>query len=64
MQLDKLKKLNDAISKLDKGIKEERREQKQSGELAKQSVSDPKALTTPKEISSKIERPPTRSPNR
>jgi len=35
MQLDKLKKLNDAIAKLDKGIKEEHRLEKNSGELAK-----------------------------
>ncbi len=48
MQLDKLKKLNDAIAKLDNGIKEERREQKQTGELAKATTADPKAMTTPK----------------
>jgi hypothetical protein len=48
MQLDKLKKLNDAIAKLDNGIKEERREQKQTGDLAKKNVTDPKNLTTPK----------------
>jgi hypothetical protein len=48
MQLDKLKKLNEAIAKLDKGIKEERREQKQNGELAKAQTTNPAALTTPK----------------
>jgi hypothetical protein len=49
MQLDKLKKLNDSIAKLDKGIKEERREQKQNGELAKASpTTNPTALAAPK----------------
>jgi hypothetical protein len=41
MQLDKLKKLNDAIAKLDKGIKEERREQKNTNELATVAQSTP-----------------------
>ena len=43
MQLDKLKKLNDAIAKLDKGIKEEKREQKNTSELAaaKPALSGP-----------------------
>jgi hypothetical protein len=47
MQLDKLKKLNDAIAKLDKGIKEERREQKNTGELAKANAptTNPTAAT-------------------
>ena len=54
MQLDKLKKLNDAIAKLDKGIKEERREQKQTGELAKAPMPttnpshNPSAMAAPK----------------
>jgi hypothetical protein len=48
MQLDKLKKLNDAIAKLDKGIKEERREQAQTGALAKAATTQPTALATPK----------------
>jgi hypothetical protein len=48
MQLDKLKKLNDAIAKLDKGIKEERREQKQNGLLAKAPTTQPAPLTAPK----------------
>jgi hypothetical protein len=48
MQLDKLKKLNDAIAKLDKGIKEERREQAQTGELAKAATTQPTAMAGPK----------------
>jgi hypothetical protein len=50
MQLDKLKKLNDAIAKLDKGIKEERRLEKNSGELAaaKPPTTNPSALAAPK----------------
>jgi hypothetical protein len=49
MQLDKLKKLNDAIGKLDKGIKEERREQKQNAVLAKApAATQPAPLAGPK----------------
>jgi hypothetical protein len=48
MQLDKLKKLNDSIAKLDKGIKEERREQQQTGDLAKAATTQPADLAAPK----------------
>jgi hypothetical protein len=48
MQLDKLKKLNAAIAGLDKGIKEERREQKRTGELAAVPSTQPSAMATPK----------------
>jgi bacterioferritin-associated ferredoxin len=48
MQLDKLKKLNDSIAKLDKGIKEERREQTQTSELAKAPTTQPTDLAAPK----------------
>ena len=44
MQLDKLKKLNDAIAKLDQGIKEERREQKQNGEFASAKGADHQSI--------------------
>jgi bacterioferritin-associated ferredoxin len=48
MQLDKLKKLNDSIAKLDKGIREERREQQQTGDLAKAATTQPSDLAAPK----------------
>ena len=54
MQLDKLKKLNDAIAKLDKGIKEEHRLEKNTGEMAKAApTTNPStpaaaAMATPK----------------
>jgi bacterioferritin-associated ferredoxin len=50
MQLEKLKKLNDSIARLDKGIKEEHREQKQTNALAsaKTPTTNPAALASPK----------------
>ncbi len=48
MQLDKLKKLNDSIAKLDKGILEERREQKQTAGLAKLPTTNPSTLASPR----------------
>ena len=47
MQLERLRKLNEAIAKLDAGIKEEKREQKQSVDLSKLAKVDPKDLTDP-----------------
>ena len=49
MQLDRLRRLNAAIGKLDAGIREEKRQRDQSGEFAKQGHLDPKALAGPQD---------------